>query len=244
MTRPGRRRTLCAGLVFGLVLGWPTLPWAQPPAQNRLPEFTYLDVGTTRLRVPLIYNAIMSRGEFLLFSAMLEGYGPYTRTTATGWPMSELYETVRISMHYDARREANRWVAGYLDVLRRNRVEPSFPSDRLSGTDEPVPAGLRMQQTEPEDPQRGRLASDWFDVEPLLNGGPEAIVCSSPFSLNIRNNITSRTNLRCEHLFVHRGARMSLGYERQHLVRWREIRDSSIALIERFAFDGLGADGL
>lgn len=237
MGRFRRGRGLCAALVVGLVLAWPTLPSAQTAAQNRLPEFACLDVGTTRLRVPLIYNAIMSRGEFLLFSAMLEGYGPYTRDTATSWPMSELYETVRISMHFDARYESNFWVARYLNVIRQQWVQPSFPSDRLSGTDEPLPAGLRMEQTEPEQPPCGRLASDWFDVEPLLNGGPEAIVCSSPFSVAARRRPDPLWNLRCEHLLVHRGAKMSLRYERRHLVRWREIRDGSVAPIERFVRD-------
>lgn len=234
MGRSGRRRGLCAGLILGLVLGVPTAPWAQQAERRGLPEAFTTEIGTTRLRVPLSYNPVISRGALLMFPAMIDGFGPYDRSTATDWPMSELYEAVGISLLYDARYDSTFWMAIHLSGIRKDWVEPSFPSDRLSGSDEPVPSGLRMLQTEPEQPPRGRIATDWFDPEPLLNGGPEAIICRSPFSVAARSRPDPLWNLRCDHLFVHRGVQMKLNYDRRHLVRWREIRDGSVALIESF----------
>jgi hypothetical protein len=234
MGRSRRRRSLCAGVFVGLVLGVPTMTWAQAPDRRGLPEAFTTEIGATWLRVPLSYNPVISRGKLVLFPAMIDGFGPHDRSTATHWPMSELYEAVGILLLYVARYDSIFWMEGYLVVLRKHRVEPSFPSDRLSGSDEPVPSGLRMLQTEPEQPPRGRKASDWFAPEALLNSGPEAIICASPFSVAARSQPDPLWNLRCKHLFVHRGVQMKLNHERRHLVRWREIRDGSVALIESF----------
>ncbi|WP_372621800.1 hypothetical protein [Falsiroseomonas sp.] len=121
-------------------------------------------------------------------------------------------------------------------IWDRSFVEPAERSLVLSASEAPVPAGLIMHRALPDD-RPSPTRQDRFDPPADSAHRPEAIYCTSPPSQLVVRGTQRLDNLRCQHHFVYRGLEAELRYRREHLPRWRAIRDGAVRLLDSFVLE-------
>lgn len=237
---PSRLRlALCAVIVASTALVAAT---ARPlPARAHAPiEVTFQGVT---FRIPREYVVALFRGDKggVDMNLVAETFEPYTMNVDPDFPRNFLRIGLRIFLQsHGAEQSVDDRIRFWLDHWDSLVTQPAEDLDTEAAATYNVPRDLRFRRSLPVDrPGRGSQQDRFLPATPRHdaagNAIPEAIFCMSPFHPLVRFDTSRLSRLSCEYRFPFRNLETTIYFERHLLPQWKELRNRTIALLEKFA---------